>query len=495
MEVGAHKRVDGHSIIRFLIIAIVFMVVVFLALIVSESVFGHEKKKDIGKLQADIETVNGFSSEVALFLGSYSDMLSSENSAQTMSDLKTHYNEIVTIFDSSPGVFSLTDGMALYSRVIMQIVSSLMEFFDSRLLGEELTEQDFEMMRLARLGFEFLYQASNNLSTEFIDCVSNRVASINRKYDEISRIQNTVLLVCIPLMLVWFSILYNDLIKGMRILSEGTDRLSRSEWDMPDLPMTSISEINSSINAINLMKKTIVDYIAAMEEHFKVTELLAEKTLETERQKRLIQETQFNLLQAQINPHFLFNTLNMVVNNVRAGEKLEETANVLVSTSMLLRSSIELKSPVISLKEEMRLLDNYITIQKARNEDRIEICMRILGGIPDVVIPPFSLQPLVENSILHGLKDKTENGYIEVCLFDDEEGGAMIQIHDNGVGMPEDVSKSAMDGTLSSNGLGNVVRRLKMVYSNRDIVDFSKMGEGSTIIIHLDASCRRTEQC
>ncbi|MBQ3696780.1 MAG: histidine kinase, partial [Spirochaetales bacterium] len=365
-----------------------------------------------------------------------------------------------------------------------------------RLIGLQVfSESDFELNQLAELGIDYIYQASNAISAEYFTYVSHELTKVNEKYNRYGIIQDVVLIICLPLALIGIALLFRSLIRGLTVINAGTERISRKDWNTPDIPPTRISELNQVIEATNLMKKTIVDYIGALEEHMRVSELLAERTLESERQKRIIQETQFHLLQAQINPHFLFNTLNLIVNNVRAGVRLKETADVLVSTSKLLRSSIELKSKVIPLRDELRLLDNYITIQKVRNEDRIVFCVIVMGDIPEVEIPPFTLQPLVENSILHGLKDITVDGYVEIQIFSDEANGAMIQIHDNGTGIPEEIEKAAVAGTLSSNGLGNVVNRLKMIYSNDDIIRFSKAGNGSTTIIHLDVNKRRTGEC
>lgn len=477
----------NHSIIRFIVVAIVFILTMFIGMYVSESLFNKAKNDEIQRLQENIDEMRIYTSAVGLFISDYSNYLiySDEDIANR---LLVTYDIMMAMVEENPQIFNLTDGMSLYSRIIDQTASAMIEILDERLMQESFTAEDYPVLQLAEIGMQYMYQASNSLSSEFIACVGNAMESQNSKYDKISRIQNTLLLLCIPILLVWFAILYKNLISSIKILNDGTERLSRKEWDMPDLPMTSISEINNSIKATNLMKKTIVEYIDALEEHIKVTELLAEKTIETERQKRLIQETQFNLLQAQINPHFLFNTLNMIVNNVRTGDRPEETADILISTSKLLRSSIEITSPLITLTDEIRLLDNYITIQKARNKNRIVFFMSIIGDIPEVFIPPFTLQPLVENSIVHGLKDTTEDGLVEIQILSDEEGGTFIRIHDNGVGIPQEIAKKAVEGTLSTNGLGNVVRRLKFTYKNDDIVDIRNSSDGSTIIIHLDSA-------
>lgn len=484
----------SHSIIHYLRIAAVFVTIICLSMIVSEVVLGSMQKSETSTLEANVDTMNEYMRSVQDFLTDYSRFLIDREPAHHNS-LHSYWDEMQSIRVSSRAIFDSTDLLTLYSRVIDQTAESLIGIMD-RLSGLHVfSESDFELNQLAELGIDYIYQASNAVSAEYFTYVSHELTKVNDKYNRYGNIQDIILTICLPLALIGIAWLFRSLVGGLAVINAATERISRKEWDTPDIELTRINELNQVIEATNLMKKTIVDYVGALEEHMKVSNLLAERTLESERQKRIIQETQFHLLQAQINPHFLFNTLNLIVNNVRAGVRLKETADVLVSTSKLLRSSIELKSKVIPLRDELRLLDNYITIQKVRNEDRIVFCIIVGGDIPDVEVPPFTLQPLVENSILHGLKDMTADGYVEIQIFSDEDDGAMIQIHDNGTGIPEEIEKAAVAGTLSSNGLGNVVNRLKMVYSNEDIIRFSKTGVGSTTIIHLDASKRRPIEC
>lgn len=231
----------------------------------------------------------------------------------------------------------------------------------------------------------------------------------------------------------------------------------------------------------------------ALQEKIELQSRLSEKTLESERQKRIIQESKFKLLQVQINPHFLFNTLNMITNNVRRGDNNEQAAEMLVATSKLLRSSLEITEKAIPLEQELRLLDSYITIQRARTEGRISFIFEIEDNLPSVTLPPFTLQPLVENSIVHGLKETVSGGLIAISVYNDEEGGVIITIRDNGIGMPEDIKDRATTGSLDSIGLGNTIKRLQYQYKNKDVLLFSKSGKGTTINIHLEKNCGKME--
>lgn len=100
-------------------------------------------------------------------------------------------------------------------------------------------------------------------------------------------------------------------------------------------------------------------------------------------------------------------------------------------------------------------------------------------------LTPFTLQPLIENSIAHGLKDSMD-GEIQIHVFNDESGCIFISIYDSGYGIDPDIVNDVIDGKLDSKGLGNVIKRLKLIYSNPDIILFSKQSQGTTINIHLE---------
>ena len=201
------------------------------------------------------------------------------------------------------------------------------------------------------------------------------------------------------------------------------------------------------------------------------------------RKDELLAQSELRILQNQINPHFLFNTLNMIYKKAYS-EGAYETSELMEKTSQLLRYGLDNASKISSLKKEIKAIYNYNYIQEKRYGDRIRFLMDIEEDLPDIPMPSMVLQPLVENAVSHGLQDIIEDGevVIEVSRLNDE---IMISVSDNGTGMPADELEKLIlnDFRMSSDershlGLYNVTRRLKAFY-----------GDGVRIIVNSLEEC------
>jgi len=156
--------------------------------------------------------------------------------------------------------------------------------------------------------------------------------------------------------------------------------------------------------------------------------------LAMEKMKGLIQEAELRNLQAQINPHFLFNTLHSIDSLIRTNP--EKARYLLVQLSTFMRFNFKLATmPLIPLKKEVQHVQAYLEIVKVRFSDQLHIAFHVPGNIDDVRIPPFTIQPLVENSLLHGLKDVEKGGEIIVKITDLKDR-LKIEVRDNGCGLP-----------------------------------------------------------
>ncbi|SFU83186.1 sensor histidine kinase [Butyrivibrio sp. INlla21] len=208
--------------------------------------------------------------------------------------------------------------------------------------------------------------------------------------------------------------------------------------------------------------------------------------LENEMQKRHIAEAKMHELQMQMNPHFLFNTLSLVIRNIQMGEG--DTAIRLVkATSQLLRRSIAVGNDTITMDEELELLEKYLFIQKIHCKGRISIKLDVRKSYMDeeIRIPPLIIQPLVENAIQHGLKDTTSDGQVNVFI---EEKADMIrvQVQDNGCGVPEEVVNNIMGHVpMKRIGLSNVYERLCFFYHRDDCMKIESSPEGTLITLYL----------
>lgn len=217
---------------------------------------------------------------------------------------------------------------------------------------------------------------------------------------------------------------------------------------------------------------------------------------ESNQQKRLVEsrqnEIKFKMLASQINPHFLFNTLESIRMEAHIrGE--EDLAQAVWQLSSLLRSSLEVGSGKIRLSEELAMVQCYLELQKFRYEDRLLYDIALAPGTGEIEIPPLILQPLVENSIFHGLDGK-EEGPMLITIRTEARGDdeVFVEIEDDGAGIPqqkmEDLQNKLKEPEESGGriGLRNVHDRLRLTYGNDSGLSIeSKEGEGTRITFSI----------
>ncbi|WDZ55543.1 sensor histidine kinase [Paenibacillus polymyxa] len=221
--------------------------------------------------------------------------------------------------------------------------------------------------------------------------------------------------------------------------------------------------------------------------------ILIEKDKQSLEMQRLVKELELLALQNQINPHFLFNTLN-VLSKLAILEGAEKTSDLIVSLSNLLRYSLQKLDKPVTLQEELDHIREYVTIQQARFRDRILFNLYFDASVLQQQIPALAIQPFIENAFLHGVADMEDGAIITLTLtLSRANEDVQIEISDNGKGMTEETRLSVLrlEGEVesgSSTGLGmqNVFRRLQLFYGKEGIVEIrSSPGRGTTITIRI----------
>ena len=203
-----------------------------------------------------------------------------------------------------------------------------------------------------------------------------------------------------------------------------------------------------------------------------------------QQQKR---KSELKALQSQINPHFLYNTLDSII-WMAEGKKNEEVVVMTASLARLLRQSISNEEEQVPIGQEVEYARSYLTIQKMRYKDKLEFQIQVDAQIMGVPIIKLVLQPLIENAIYHGLKYKEGKGLLIVRGYREGEN-AVIQIKDNGAGMDEQTLSHIFEKhkvNYRSNGVGvyNVQKRLQLYYGmDYGITYSSRQGEGTTASI------------
>ena len=203
--------------------------------------------------------------------------------------------------------------------------------------------------------------------------------------------------------------------------------------------------------------------------------------MKLERHQQLLLKARMDALSSQINPHFLFNTLNTVSSLIRMDP--DTARGVVLKLSNILRRLLRKHETFVPLREELQFIDDYLDIEVARfGEDNLDITKKIEDSALEAFVPSMLLQPIVENCLKHGLAPKVGGGKIQLRAV--QSGGRLqIEIEDNGVGISEERMPHVY---VEGIGLSNVRERLRVLYGTDFQLDLqSRPGEGTLIRIEI----------
>ena len=259
----------------------------------------------------------------------------------------------------------------------------------------------------------------------------------------------------------------------IRQLEKVTDQIARG-----DLTVRSDVYSGAEVSKLSDSFNTMID---------KVNELLEQVTVEQER----LQKARMELLQAQINPHFLYNTLDAIVWLAEAGEQ-KRVVNMVGSLSDFFRTSLSRGKDIISIKEEITHVRSYLEIQQVRYQDILKYEIDVSEEFYEYVIPKITIQPLVENALYHGIKNKRGLGMIRIEGKKEEEC-FVLAIEDNGIGITEERLVQVREGIENKvltgkdmYGLYNVNERIRLNFGEKyGIFIESKYGEGTVVKVVL----------
>lgn len=213
---------------------------------------------------------------------------------------------------------------------------------------------------------------------------------------------------------------------------------------------------------------------------------LAQQKLD--KQQLLLLQTEYSMLKAQISPHFFFNTLTTIQALIIT--KPESAAALIKDLASFFRKTLKKSSEIVPLREELDSVNTYLRIEKARFQDRVNILIAIPEELLDHPLPIFTLQPLVENAIRHGISIKKGGGTVQIVAYYKEDQ-LFIKIIDNGVGianyhLSNSSHKFPPSSTGSGIGLCNVHRRIQKLYGSEFGLKFDSIaGQGTEVTLNL----------
>jgi two-component system, sensor histidine kinase YesM len=279
-------------------------------------------------------------------------------------------------------------------------------------------------------------------------------------------------------------------------LAKSANEISKSNFDIENIQVDTNDEIKVMADAFNKMKGHIKNHIVELKYQAETESKLKDEKLTNLKMKNLLKNAELKALQSQINPHFLFNTLNAGV-QLAMMEGADKTGIFLEKMSELFRYNLRKMDTPVTLKEEVDSVYAYIYLLQTRFGDLIKYEFYIDEEVINIIMPSQIIQPIIENACIHGINDMEIGG--KICLsIKKVDDIVKVIIEDNGKGMDEKTIKEIYDldfenplkknkhGHTTSIGMGNVIKRLKAFYGKEDVIEIiSEISKGTCVILKL----------
>ncbi|MDR6226862.1 sensor histidine kinase [Desmospora profundinema] len=277
-------------------------------------------------------------------------------------------------------------------------------------------------------------------------------------------------------------------------LAREAKQISRGNLDGDDIRVKSRDEIFYLAESFNRMRQRLKELIQEIKEKASLEKALQQQRVQNLEVQNLLKEMELKTLQNQIQPHFLFNTLNVISKQAYL-EGAEQASGLIESVARMFRYNLKGMDRPVTLKEETGHVQHYFAIQTARFRERVGLSIEVEESCLPHMIPVLTLQPLVENAFIHGVEDCEAGAVIRVRVYRDESD-VVVEVEDNGKGMdadtvrrllhPESEGGTQTSGHSTGLGVQNVLKRLRLFYGREEIVQIeSEPGKGTQIRLSL----------
>lgn len=330
--------------------------------------------------------------------------------------------------------------------------------------------------------FSYINSYIYSLNSCQLQCNSHNYEALftSLKYSETANL--TILCMTSALVTLLVFLLTRGITDPLQRLAEAAEQVANGSLVAEVSGPVANDEVGIVTAAFNQMVASLKDNMEQARQRIALESAMKEKQLLMEAH---LKDTQLKYLQSQINPHFLFNTLNACA-QLAMLEGADRTYTYVQNVADFYRYNVRKKDGVATLAEEIGLVDNYIYIINVRFSGEIHFIKEIEEGVTDVPMPAMILQPLVENSINHGLRDVEWEKKIWLSVYR-ENNRICVSVRDNGIGISPEQMQSILNNDLNGNGLQehttgvglrNVIGRLRLFYNRDDVMEITSTGSG-----------------
>ena len=362
------------------------------------------------------------------------------------------------------------------------------------------------------------YRVRYESATQMYDYINTYISSLNSEqfknnsaqYIELLRrfrLFGTVsMIVMIAVMVSNVSIIIGftgTIIRPLKQLAGSADEIAKGNFDIELREPESEDEVGIVTRAFNSMVVSIGRYIEQIRESMEAERALKERELMMETH---LKDARLKYLQAQINPHFLFNTLNAGA-QLAMMEDADRTYDYVQKVAQFYRYNMKKSEETVTLAEEVEMVDSYIYILNVRFAGDIHYEKNVDESLLQTEMPGMILQPIVENCVNHGIREMAGEGRISLSVYRDGTENPQcvcISIKDNGIGMSREIIDKIMSGTYreegmaGSNGIGmdNVISRMKLYTDDENVMEIISEGKdrGTEVLIRIRAGGIRNDK-
>lgn len=360
-------------------------------------------------------------------------------------------------------------------------------------LAENDPVQGYENLHDAQIIGEYLDSYCNALLDAHIASSYEHCAVLNRVRTITLVIQCVALLLLGILIMIGICALIDNLDRPLAQLYEVCQRVAGGSYDVKVAEAGSDSIMRLLACTFNTMTCNIQTYVRDLEEKKHIETQLLNEQLKSVQYEKLLEQAHFLALQTQMNPHFLFNTLNVISRTITLN-RADEAVTMIDSLAQLLRYNLRDAAAPATLAEELDMVTRYLEIQQTRFPDRFRVILDYDGlDLSTVYLPRFTLQPIVENAVLHGLEPKLGQGVLQITARKSDDGWYEVRVQDDGQGISKPMLRQLMSGQetgligqVNSIGVSNTRRRLEIFTQRRDVFLIeSSPGKGTLVRLRI----------
>jgi sensor histidine kinase YesM len=485
--IGIRKKLIMYFLLTILLLGVV-------------SVFSYNNAKIVLKntnsIITDYAYLNNLNNDVNLLITELEKYLTTASS-ENLLNYYTHYNRVQEISRKIPRAADYS-----YELLLQKDVGNMID--------ELLVETDNAVQaKRGRISSRYIahFKRSNEIS-EYIKLynnklLDNKLMTGSEKYEYLNKSMsfisylNLIIIIAAVLVNLYIAVVSTyRLTKPITELSHSAEKIAEGDFNIELTQTHTGDETDILAGAFIKMVKSVRDYINELKSQAEVEKRLKEQEMQNLKMMSLLKEAELKSLQSQINPHFLYNTLNAAA-QLAIIEGADKSSEFIENIAHLFRYNLKNIDELTTLGEEIQYVKNYMQILKTRFGSRIDFYTNIDEAALDIMIPRIIIQPIVENAFIHGLQSLERNGEIHLNVKL-ENNCINIEVTDNGMGMDSSYIDSLLsfsdEGSIKKKhvtgiGISNVMQRLQSLFNIEDFRELisieSEIGQGTKVVLRI----------